>query len=158
MKKILFMLSFALLAGRLPALDFWRHPEMADKGSLFVGGFGVSFSLEYDSYFELRKPELYADYLLGVGIPFSVGVSVRAFEDGYFAFGLRPAYHINLGLENFDLYFLYSLDLVFSGGYIYMEYGGRAGLRWRLGRFPCLHIETGHKFDSANIGVSIKLN
>jgi hypothetical protein len=158
MKKLLFTFSFILFIGSLQALDFWQYPEMADRESFFAGAFAVTFSPSYDNYFEFRKPEIYADYLLGIGIPVSIGISARAFESGYFAIGFRPGYHINLGLEKYDLYLLYTFDLLFQGEYTYLEYGGRAGIRRLFGRFFCLHIETGHKFETVNIGVSIKLN
>lgn len=156
LRRLLILLALCA-AARAPALDFWQYPEMADKHSIFTGAFITSFSFDHDYLFALA-PELHADYLLPVGFPVSVGLSVRPFTEDFFAFSVRPGYHINLDLANSDLYVLYAVGMIFDGGYIFLEQGPRIGFRRRFGKFFCIHLESGPYFKSINIGVEIKLN
>lgn len=144
-------------AARAPALDFWQYPEMADRHSVFAGAFVASFSLDHEYLFDLA-PELHVDYVLAVGFPVSIGLSVRPFTEGVFAVGIRPGYHINLDSLNSNLYFLFTVDLVWRDAGTYLDFGPRIGFRRRFGRVFCLHAETGHKFQSINLGVSLKIN
>ena len=157
--KIFFLILLIFLSVFSPgALDLWQYPEMADRNSIFAGVFVTSFSTVYDNYFKIPDPEVHLDYVLPVGLPFSMGLSLRAFEYNYFSLGLRPGYHINLNNAVTDLYFLYTIDLVFRGDFIYLEYGGRIGLRRRLGRFLIFQAESGHGLRSLNLGLSFKIN
>ena len=128
---------------------------MAERHSIFVSVFPASFSLLNDNYFKL-DPEMQADYMMPFGFPLSVGLTLRTMD--HTAIGLRLGYHINLNVSNIDAYVLYAADLVAREGVIKLEYGPGIGVRRRFGRFFCLHLETGHKFEKINLGLSMKLN
>jgi hypothetical protein len=166
MNKHFFICIFVLaLSSAIPhkatAFDFWQYPEMADKHAIFLGGFPVRFSIEERSV-EYYPPELYLDYLLPVGLPFSAGVFVNSLGPNIFSFGLRPAYHINLNDENSDLYVLYIVNLILTDypekEETLLEYGARIGFRRRFGDFFCFCIETGFKLQTIYVGFAIKLN
>jgi hypothetical protein len=161
-KVMLFIFILAVTVMNMSAIDIWRHPEMAEKGSFFAGLFAASFEFSFadwsDHAFKLFFPEAFLDCMLPVGLPFSFGVSVKALEPNIFGLGIRPAYHINLNDENSDLYVMYVVTFDFMSGYGIIEYGGRAGFRRRFGSFFCLSVETGFKLQSINFGIAIKLN
>lgn len=164
-KRCCALAAALILLGAFPrevsALDFWQYPEMADKHAIFLGGFPVRFSIEERSV-DYYPPELYVDYLLPVGIPFSAGVFVNSLGPDLFSLGFRPAYHINLNDENSDLYILYVINLIMIRSpqkeETLLEFGGRVGFRRRFGSFLCLCIETGFKLQTIYVGVAIKLN
>ncbi|MDR2661833.1 MAG: hypothetical protein LBC31_02415 [Treponema sp.] len=158
-----FLLLAAASAGN--ALDLWQYPEMADRNALFTGGFAAEFSVTEG--FALPPPEFYLDYLLPAGLPVSLGAYFVTPRPNLTSFGLRAAYHIDLGNENVDLYALYVFDLGFLRSDTLRRYGDearelryydfRAGVRRRFGRFVCLTVETGFKLQSVRFGISVKL-
>jgi len=155
-------LYLAVNAMNVSAIDMWRHPEMAEKNTFFAGLFAASLRISFtalsDFGFGIDYPEVYLDYMLPVGLPFSFGLSANAFKPDVFGLGIRPAYHINLNDENSDLYVMYAVTLDFIDYYGLVEYGLRVGYRRRFGSFFCVSIETGHKLQSINFGVAVKLN
>jgi len=152
---LLFFMAFlaTVRPHNAPALDFWQYPEMAEKHSLFLSCFFVEFN--FDDYF-LFYPELVLDYLLPVGLPFSIGVSVESFDPDLYSAGLRLGYHINFDDENLDVYLLYGCKLIFPMDYVKLEYGGRFGFRHRFGSYFCITFETGFLLENFFLGIAVK--
>ena len=165
-KRFIILLLFPLLLLSVPdsfALDFWQHPEMAEKYSIFAGGFAASFTYSLTQLgnfdFSLTTPEFYIDFMLPLGLPFSIGTSLMVLKEGYFGISARPGYHVNFNNPNLDLYVLYTLDLLFKEEeYALLEYSARLGFRYRLFSMVCVNIETGFAAKSVHFGLSIKLN
>ena len=157
-----YALYLAVSAATVSAIDIWRHPEMAEKGTFITGIFAASLKVSFtelsDFAFSIEYPEIHLDYMLPVGLPFSFGLSAKALKPDVFGLGIRPAYHINLNDANSDLYVMYALTLDFISHYGLLEYGGRIGYRRRFGSFFCISIETGFKLQSINFGIAMKLN
>jgi hypothetical protein len=166
MKAFILITVLSLAAAPLGALDFWLYPEAADKSALFVDG--MAASLSFSDGFHVFLPEFHIDYLIPLGLPFSLGLFFQTPDPNLKSFGLRAGYHINLNKENVDLYALYVFDFGFTRNGELEKYGDekqepryydfRAGLRNRFGRFVCLCVETGFKLQSFYVGLSIKLN
>ena len=156
------LLLLALAASPARAFDVWQYPEAADRGAIFAGAFAASFSYDFadpsKSKFGLDYPEVYLDYVLPVGLPFSFGLSFDPFRVDQYGFGARPGYHLNFDSPNLDAYLLYSVDLDISLSRMVLDHGVRAGLRYVFNGLFCLTAETGHRFQSVKFGVSIRLN
>jgi hypothetical protein len=101
---------------------------------------------------------MYLDYVLPIGLPFSFGASVKPLDPDFFGLGIRGGYHINCNVENLDLYAVYTVNVDLAGEFGILEYGLRAGARYRLLSFLCLDVETGFKMKSLSFGFSLKLN
>jgi hypothetical protein len=138
------------------AVDFWQYPEMADRNAFFIGVFPILFT--FDEYFDVRHPEIFIDYLLPFGLPFSIGASIYPVDPERYSIGLRIGYHINFDDEKLDVYFLYAVDLISQDEYLFLEFGGRFGLRRMFGEYICFTVESSFLFRSIFIGVSIKVN
>jgi hypothetical protein len=163
-KRILLILLISLfLSFNLFSIDFWQHPEMAEKGTIFTGAFAASFAFSLtklsDWRFKIYNPEIFFDFMLPVPLPFSFGVSVSSLKSGVFGIGFRPAYHINLNDPNSDLYVMYPINIEFVEDIsAKLEYTGRIGFRRRFGSFFCVNLETGFMLKALNFGIAIKLN
>ena len=162
-KRVAIIISLLfILAGGAFALDVWQYPAMAEKHSIFAGVFAFAYILPYN--YDYKHPEFFIDYILPFGLPFSFGVSANTISQDRTSFGIRPGYHININNDNADVYILYTVDYIsqdakppYYGKYVFLEYGGRIGFRWRFGKFFCLSIESGYKFQSFRFGISIKI-
>jgi len=160
---IIFILLFLFASiSQAYSFDVWQNPEMAEKYSIFTGAFIASFKFSYTSLgdfkFGLSSPEIFFDFMLPLGLPFSLGVSIKPLTSGVFGIGARPGYHINFNDPNFDVYFLYNLYLEFvEDTSAYLEWSPAIGIRRRFGIF-CINLETGFMAKTLLIGVSIKLN
>jgi hypothetical protein len=154
------------IAGNSFALDFWQHPEAAEKNALFldIRFSTVSFSDGVTPFY----PECVLEYLPPLFLPFSIGIYVKTPAPNLKSFGLRFGYHINLGDEKTDLYALYVFELGFLRKDILEHYNDtapplryydfRAGVRRRVGRYICLSLESDFKFQGIIIGISLKLH
>jgi hypothetical protein len=158
----IFFVFFALIVFSASAFDFWQYPEAADKGSVFAGAHAASIAFNIrnikDVRFKVYFPEFCLDYVLPIGLPFSLGATLKPFEKGIFGIGIRPAYHINFGLENLDAYVMYAVSFDFRSSYGVLEYGPALGMRYRIFSFFCLSMETAFMMKAVNFGVSLKLN
>lgn len=159
--KIFFLILLTLfICHKSFSIDFWQYPEMADKNSIFFGIFPVQFNFE--DFFTLHQLEFYIDYLLPVGLPFSLGASINPINPDVFSVSARLGYHINFNDEKFDVYVLYQVELLYLTDvltydkYVVVEFGGRFGIRRLFGKFLCFNFETGFKFQYFNIGIAIK--
>jgi len=158
---ILLLSFFSLPAAPAPAVDFWQYPEAADKGSVFASAFAASLEIASPGIdgleFSFSAPEFCLDYVLPIGLPFSFGASFQA-ESGFFAFGLRPAYHANLDFDWLNFYFMYPISFVLSGEAWTAKYGVGFGARARIKNFFFLAAEFRPSLKGLLFGASFKLN
>lgn len=166
MKAILLAALFLIGARAASAFDFWSYPEAADKHALFAGV--LSPSLSFEDGFALLPPVMTLDYMLPFGLPLSFGLFISSPAPNLKSFGLRGAYHFNIGGEYTDLFFLYVFDFGWLRNDLLIEYNDtpvekrfydfRAGLRRRIGKFICLSIETDFHLRGILFGLGAKLN
>lgn len=159
------VILFFLQAMTVPAINLWRYSETAGKNTCFLGG---AAAVSLTGNLEALLPEFHFDYMLPVGLPFSLGAYFKTPAPNLKSFGLRAGYHIDLDNEYADLYAVYVFDFGFVRNTTLVRYGDeaqdihyfdfRAGMRWRFGRFMCMYAETGWKLQSMYFGISIKLN
>lgn len=157
------LLLLLLLPSRAFSFDLWQHPEMAEGGTFFAGGFAATFAYSYthlgDFKFGLSSPQVVLDLMLPLPLPFSLGLSTGLLEPGVFGIGARLGYHANLDIPSLDVYALYEFNLEFVRDVsAYVEWFPAVGARWRLWEFFCLNLETGPFGKSLLIGLSMKLN
>jgi hypothetical protein len=157
-----FLLLLANAPGALP-FDLWQNPEMAERDTVFVGGFAASFSYSYTQLgafkFGFSAPEIFFDLMLPLPLPFSLGVSAGLMEPGVLGGGARLGYHVNVGDPNLDVYALYELKLKFVEDVsAEIEWFPAIGARRKFGSFFCVNLETGSMGKALLIGFSVKLN
>jgi hypothetical protein len=163
--KVLFLFIVLFLFVNIQSVfsfDIWQNPEMAEKHTIFVGGFAASFAYSYTQpgafKFGLSNPQLFFDLMLPLALPFSFGLSIDPLKPGVFGVGFRPGYHVNFNDPNLDVYVLYVLRLEFVEDVsAKVEWSPAIGVRRRFGFF-CINMETGFGGKSLLIGFSIKLN
>jgi hypothetical protein len=158
---ILLLLAFMPRAAH--SFDLWQHPEMAERETVFVGGFAASFSYSYTQpgafRFGFSTPEIFFDLMLPLPLPFSLGFSAGLLEPGVFGGGARLGYHANFDDPNLDVYALYEVKLEFVEDVsARLDYFPAIGARRRFGSFFCVNLETGSMGKVLLIGISIKLN
>jgi hypothetical protein len=150
-------------------VSLYTHPEIAEENSVFLNLRVVDVSLAGD--FEFLVLNTSVDYLLPVSLPFSLGfflVPPSVSDPNFKHFGLRAAYHIDLEKERMDLYAFYSFDFgwlrnddLVSVGDTPVEtlfYDFRIGVRFFFNANTGLFVESGYKFKSVDLGLSVKLN
>jgi len=163
---ILFAFSLLVCAAALPALNLWRHPEIADKNALFADA-GASILFK-----GLKLPilpvELRLDYLPPLPLPISIGVFFKTPYPNLRSFGTRAAYHFDLDDPKTDLYFVHVFDCGFIRNDILEEYNDdpvqihrydfRVGVRRFFGPFIGLVVESEFKARGIIILLSAKLH
>jgi len=150
------------LAAGAGAIDFWQYPEAADKGSIFASCFAAALEISSPGLdgldFSFSRPELCVDYVLPIGLPFALGLSLGPFEDSSFGVGIRPAYYANLDLDWLGLYFSYPVSIVFSEEAWIVKHGFGLGVRARIKDFFSLGAEIRPQFAGLLFAASFKLN
>jgi len=154
----------------LPALDvinLWRHPEIAGKNSLFVD-VGVAPLMLDIMEFKIFPLEIRVDYLPPLPLPFFLGVFLKTPYPNLKNFGVRMGYHIDLYSPSTDLYLVYCFDFGFIRNALLIRYNDtpvpvnffdfRIGIRQFFGSWFGVAIETGFKFESFIIMLSLKIN
>jgi len=165
--NILFVSAFLVCAAALPALNLWRHPEIAEKNSIFADA-GLS-PLVFDGLeFPILPLELRLDYLPPLPLPFSVGLFFKTPHPNLKSFGTRAAYHFDLNDSKTDLYLVYVFDAGFIRNDILQKYNDdpvqihyydfRAGVRYFFGRVVGIAIESDFKTGGIIILLSAKLH
>jgi hypothetical protein len=157
------ILLLLFLLADAQAFDLWQHPEMAERETIFVGGFAASFAYSYTQLgafkFGFSTPEIFFDLMLPLPLPFSFGLSAGLMEPGVLGGGARLGYHANFNDPNLDVYALYEIKLKFVEDVsAEIEWFPSIGARRKFGSFFCLNLETGSMGKSLLIGLSIKLN
>jgi len=174
--KVIF-LSFLILVPlrELFALDvvsFFWHSRIAGKNSVFVDvGIAplVFESFDDDDYeFSVLPLDIRVEYLPPFPLPFSIGFFLKTPNPNLNSFGLRLAYHFDLYDSYTDLYVLYSFDFGFLRNDILEDYNDtpvpvnyydfRFGIRRFFFSWFGIAVETGFKFESVIISLSIKIN
>jgi hypothetical protein len=155
------VLLLLVLSPPAPAFDVWQYPVAADKGAIFAGFFAAYFAYDFakpdESKFAFDHPEVYLDYVLPVGLPFSFGVSFDSFKTDRYGVGIRPGYHVNFDVPSLDVYLMYTLDLEISQPRMVLDHGVRVGLRYVFYDLFFVAAETGHRFESVNFGIGLRL-
>ena len=163
-KKQVFLVVVFLLVSLAPAraFDVWQYPESADKDSIFAGLFAAYFAFSFQdpssSEFSFDHPHFFLDYVLPVGLPFSLGLCFDSFRTDQWGIGFRPGYHVNFDVPNLDVYVMYSMNLEISTRRMVLDHGPRVGLRYIFYDLFCLQVETGYRLERINFGLAFKLN
>ncbi|GMO58563.1 MAG: hypothetical protein Ta2G_18620 [Termitinemataceae bacterium] len=162
-RRTILFITIVFLSGSLYAYELF--PEAAEKNSLFfnVKAIGISFT----KGFLLKQQEAGIDYVLPIFIPLSLGAYFRVPDPNLKVFGLRLAYHVNVDVEDLDLYAFYVFDFGFLRNNLLRKYGDeeqeihyydfRFGVRYLAGKYFCLMLETDFKLKGLNIGVAVKI-
>jgi hypothetical protein len=168
MKTLFLIFLLVLPVFFLPALNLWRHPEAAEENAVFAGLTFAELASGTGFTGGKKSLRLYADWLLPVLLPLSAGAYLAAPDPNLKSFGLRLAWHIDIPDPRMDLYFLYVFDMGFLRNDILEEYGDekqpfrkydfRAGLRYGIGKYVFLCLETTHKLSGLAAGLSLKLH
>ena len=158
---------FILAATGLQALDFWQHPEIAERNSVFLGAASPSVSFTKNFSFTLSAPVYQLDYLPPTRYPFSLGIFAKTPDPNLTSFGIRLGYNINLNLPKTNLYVLYKFDFGFTRNELLIAHNDepqpvnffdfRIGIRHFFFSNLGIFLETDFKFQGINMGVSIKL-
>jgi len=164
--KFFFVFSFLICAADLSALNLWRHPEIAEKNSLFADA-GLSLFVFNGLDFPILPLELRLDYLLPLPLPFSAGIFLKTPHPNLKSFGTRAAYHIDLGDDKTDLYFVHVFDYGFIRNDLLIEhndepvdihrYDFRAGVRRFFGPRMGIAVESDFKVGGIIVLLSAKL-
>jgi hypothetical protein len=146
------------LSCNLYAVDFYSHPEVADKNSLFFNA-GV-FRWDIPSSYDFPAFSFSLDYMLPVFLPITIGCYIDNPDSALDTFGPRIAYHLDIDNERIDIYLLYIFNLGFLlDDDVKRRYDDvRFGLRFMYSAMAGLFIESGYHFQSLDIGITIKLN
>lgn len=162
---LLLLLLLAPLAAPLYAFSLWPYPEAAEACSLYSGVF--SPALSFTEGFAMRPPDLFFDFMLPGGIPFSLGAFMEAPDPNLKHFGVRAACHIDIGDPKMDLFFLYVFDCGFVRDDLLLEYNDtpverryydfRAGVRRLFGGFIAISVETDYKLSGLRFGLAVKI-
>ena len=165
--RIFFVFSLLVCAAGLPALNLWRHPEIADKNALFADAGMAPFVFKgFD--FPILPLELRLDYLPPLSLPFSLGLFFKTPRPNLKSFGARVAYHFDLDDSKTDLYFVYVFDCGFIRNDLLEQYNDdpvqirhydfRAGVRRFFGPVMGLAVESDFKAGGIIILLSAKIN
>lgn len=166
MKKLFIILCLAICSlFSLQAVDIWQYPEAAEQNAVFLDV--RSPYISFTRGFEFLPPWFGVDYLLPIGLPFSLGVYFKTPSPNLKSFGARAGYHINLDDPKTDLYVLYVFDLGFLRNETLIQYNDeeqqryfydfRFGIRRLINKYLCLSLESDHKLNGFIFGISIKL-
>jgi hypothetical protein len=162
-----FFLFSAFISHSLDSVNLWRHPEIADKYSVFfdVGPAPLKFK---DFDFPILPVVVRLDFLAPFPLPFSIGAFFNTPHPNFKNFGLRLAYHFDLLDDSTDLYFLYSFDFGFLRNDVLKEYNDtpvdllfydfRAGIRYFFSPRIGLALETDSRFEGLVFLLSLKIN
>ncbi|GBU28242.1 hypothetical protein R84B8_01800 [Treponema sp. R8-4-B8] len=172
MKLSLPIFLFALLisSARAGAADFsaiWRHPQIADKNSIFLDAALPPFLFD-DFQFNFLPIELRLEYFPPLPFPIAIGVFMKTPNPNLKSFGLRASWHFNVADRFTDFYVVYSYDLGWLRNDLLAEYNDspaeefyfdfRFGFRRFFGTLFGLSVESGFHFESLIITLSIKIN
>jgi hypothetical protein len=165
--NILMVFSFLVCAAGLPALNLWRHPEIADKNALFVDA-GMAPLIFNGLEFPILPLELRLDYLPPLSLPISIGLFMKTPRPNLKSFGTRCGYHFDLDDSKTDLYFVYVFDYGFIRNDILEKYNDtavqihrydfRVGVRRFFGPFIGLAVESDFKVGGIIILLTAKIH
>jgi hypothetical protein len=169
--KINFFIIFLFLVFQAEARAFeimnvWRHPEIAEKNSVFADA-GVPIMFE-EPHFSVLPVDLRADYMLPLPYPFSAGIFLKTPNPNLKSFGVRFGYHFDVFDPLTDVYVVWSFNCGFILTDVLAYYNDspapvhffdfRAGFRRFITPWLGVCVETGFKLESVCISLSFKLN
>jgi hypothetical protein len=170
-KTALILLVFIFLtpAWNIYSFDLISHPEAAEENAVFFNTSIVSYEPPPNTWnITAPKFKFSLDYVFPWPLPFFIGFYMEAPDPNLTSFGIRTGYHLNMEIDNLDMYFMYCFDFGFLRARRLKAYGVsapeiryfdfRAGLRYIFGKLFGLYIESDYKLDALIMGVSIKLN
>ena len=150
------------LSPPLRAFDVWQYPQAADRGAVFAGAFAAKFAFDFNDPPKSRVgfdyPEFFLDFVLPVGLPFSLGASFDSLRTDSYGLGLRPGYHVNFDVPGLDVYAMYSISLDINDKRMVLDHGPRLGLRYVFFGFLCLCVETDYRLQGLLFGLAARLN
>jgi len=165
----IFSFIFLTSAAAACALDvggLWRHPEIADKNSLFADA-GISFSVSLPDEFSFLPIRVRFDYLPPLPLPFSFGFFFDTPNPNLKSFGVRAAYHFNVFDSKTDVYALYSFNFGFVLKKRLYEFNDEPpplkffdfgfGVRHFFSSFIGASLETDFKLERMFVSLSFKL-
>lgn len=166
---IFFASAFLLCASGLSALNLWRHPEIADRNSVFADVAMAPFLFNgFELPIEVLPLELRLDYLPPLPLPVSVGLFLKTPRPNLKSFGSRVAYHFDLDDPKTDLYFVHVFDCGFIRNDLLTLYNDepvqtryydfRAGVRYFFGTLLGLAVETDFKVGGIIVVLSAKIH
>ena len=162
-KTFVFLLLFSSsVSFSARAFDIWQYPLAADRDSVFAGFFAATFAFDFQdpasSAFAFDYPEFFIDYVLPIGLPFSLGVSFDSLRLDQFGIGFRPAYHVNFDVPSFDVYAMYTVNLDISEVRMVLNHGFRLGFRYIFWGLLFVDVEVGYRFESIKFGLGLRLH
>jgi hypothetical protein len=148
------------------SLSLWTRPEIAEKHSIFLD---VKFAgFEFWDNFHMNNFCFTADYTPPLPLPFSAGIFMKIPDPNLTSFGIRAAYHIDLGNPALEVYIFYNFDFGFLRNDLLIRYGDearplrlyvfRAVVRYIFGKIFGIVIETNDKLTGIDLGLSVKIN
>jgi len=172
-KPLKIIIFYSLLLFPLPepaaleVINIWRHPEIANKNAVFVD-VGIAPLMLEAFETNVLPLEIRADWLPPLPLPFFFGVFLKTPYPNLKSFGTRIGYHLDLYSPLTDLYFVYCFDFGFTRNSLLLEYNDapapvnyydfRLGIRQFFGSWFGVAVETGFKFESIVIMLSLKIN
>lgn len=161
------MASLMLCTTGLSALDLWRHPEIAEKNSIFID-IGMAPFIFSDFEFPILPLEVRIDYLPPLPLPFSTGLFFKTPQPNLKTFGTRLAYHFDLRASKTDLFLAYVFDIGFIRNDLLEEYNDtpvavhyydfRVGVRHFFGPLIGVACESDFKVGGLILLVSVKIH
>jgi hypothetical protein len=164
--KSAFLTLLLAASASAAAIDLWRHPEIADKNSLFAD---IGFApLDFENFdFPFLPLDIRVDYFPPLPLPVSFGLFLKTPNPNLKSFGARLAWHIDLDDPSTDPYLAYAFDFGFLRNDVYAQYNDspvpayyydfRVGIRRLFGGTAGVSVESDFKFTGLIFMLSIKI-
>jgi hypothetical protein len=144
------------------------HPDTAGNNAVFFNTSIAAFRTAGEWEVTVPKFKFSLDYVFPWLLPFFAGFYMEAPDPNLTSFGTRIGYHLDMEIDNLDIYIMYCFDFGFTRWRRLRAYGAaapevryfdfRAGLRYVFGKLFGLYIESDYKLDALILGLTIKLN
>jgi hypothetical protein len=167
LRPAIFIFTLLARAASLPALDLWRHPEIAGKNSV-LADVGLAPFVFKSMEFPVLPLELRVDYLPPLPLPVSFGLFMKTPNPNLKSFGSRIAWHFGLGDALTDLFFAHVFDFGFVRNALLEEYGDspaeihyydfRIGVRRFFGPYVGAALESDFKAGGVIFMISAKIH
>lgn len=168
---LLFLFIFVSNIYSYNILNIYRHPEIAEKNSIFID---IGINLDFDALdkwdIKFQPIEFRIDYMIPFPLPIFFGIFMKTPNPNLNSFGYRVGYHFDLNNPSTDFYFFYTYDFGYLRNDLLIEYNDepvekflydfRFGIRKFFGRNALvgLCLETGFQLKSIVILISVKVN
>jgi hypothetical protein len=159
------MILLFISAQNIQALDLFVAPYTAGENTIFFNTSIMTFSVineeegvEFNWNITIPRFKTSFDYVPPVSLPFFLGLYFDISKDS--KYGVRGGYHINIDVDEIDLYLIYCFGLDFlqkEDEEIYL-YDFRAGFRYMFGSLLGVYLESGLQMKELVVGLTLKLN